>query len=65
MGLIYEGVLEPPKGKTPPPDWEPSLQTLFKSSEFGDDSDRALKSQTVAGHILRRILRHLDKFTWL
>ena len=42
-GLIYEGVLEPPKGKEPPPDWEPQPQTLFKSSEFGDDSDRALK----------------------
>ncbi|MGC6534800.1 MAG: arginine--tRNA ligase [Parvibaculales bacterium] len=42
-GLIYQGVLEPPKGKEPPPDWEPQPQTLFKSSEFGDDSDRALK----------------------
>jgi arginyl-tRNA synthetase len=42
-GLIYQGVLEPPKGKEPPPDWEPSPQTLFKSSDFGDDSDRALK----------------------
>ena len=28
-GLIYEGVLEPPKGKTPE-DWEPRPQTLFK-----------------------------------
>jgi arginyl-tRNA synthetase len=42
-GLIYQGVLEPPKGKTPPPDWEPQEQTLFRSSDFGDDSDRALK----------------------
>ena len=42
-GLIYQGVLEPPKGKEPPPDWEPQPQTLFKSSQFGDDSDRALK----------------------
>ena len=42
-GLIYRGVLEPPKGKEPPPDWEPSPQTLFKSTDFGDDSDRALK----------------------
>ena len=42
-GLIYEGVLEPPKGKEPPPDWEPSPQTLFRSTDFGDDSDRALK----------------------
>ena len=38
-GLIYEGVLEPPKGKKPD-DWEPRVQTLFKSTEHGDDVDR-------------------------
>ena len=42
QGLLYEGVLEPPKGKLPD-DWEPRPQTLFKASEFGDDVDRALK----------------------
>ncbi len=42
MGLIYEGTLEPPKGKTPE-DWEPREQTLFKSTEHGDDVDRAVK----------------------
>ena len=31
-GLIYEGVLEPPKGKTPD-DWEPRPQTLFRATE--------------------------------
>ena len=41
--LIYRGVLEPPKGKQPPPDWEASEQDLFRASQFGDDSDRALK----------------------
>ncbi|MBC6439840.1 MAG: arginine--tRNA ligase [Rhodospirillales bacterium] len=41
-GLIYTGVLEPPKGKKPE-DWEPVPQTLFKSSDFGDDLDRPLK----------------------
>ncbi len=41
-GLIYTGVLEPPKGKTPD-DWEPRPQTLFRSSKFGDDVDRPLK----------------------
>jgi arginyl-tRNA synthetase len=40
LGLIYRGVLEAPKGKEPPEDWEPQEQTLFKSTEFGDDSDR-------------------------
>src|SRR5262249_5349218 len=34
-GLIYQGVLEAPKGKAPD-DWEPSEQTLFRATEFGD-----------------------------
>ena len=38
-GLIYRGTLEPPKGKMPE-DWEPREQTLFKSTEHGDDVDR-------------------------
>ena len=41
-GLIYTGVLEPPKGKLPD-DWEERPQTLFKSSQFGDDVDRPMK----------------------
>ncbi len=40
--LIYIGVLEPPKGKTPE-DWEPRPQTLFRATSFGDDVDRPLK----------------------
>jgi arginyl-tRNA synthetase len=42
LGLIYDGVLEPPKGKTPE-DWEPREQTLFRSTAFGDDVDRPVK----------------------
>ena len=41
-GLIYRGVLEPPKGKKPD-DWEEREQLLFKSTDYGDDSDRALQ----------------------
>ena len=41
-GLIYEGVLEPPKGKKPE-DWEPREQTLFRSTDHGDDVDRPVK----------------------
>jgi len=41
-GLIYEGTLPPPKGK-PDDDWEPREQTLFKSTEHGDDVDRPVK----------------------
>jgi arginyl-tRNA synthetase len=41
-GLIHEGVLERPKGEASE-DWEPRPQTLFRSTLFGDDSDRAMK----------------------
>ncbi len=41
-GLVYEGVLEAPKGQTPE-DWEPVELTLFKSTQFGDDQDRPMK----------------------
>ncbi|MGS4943956.1 arginine--tRNA ligase [Meridianimarinicoccus sp. RP-17] len=41
-GLIYQGVLEPPKGKTLE-DWEPREQTLFRSTAHGDDVDRPVK----------------------
>ena len=41
-GLVYEGVLEAPKGKTVE-DWEPVELTLFRSTEFGDDQDRPMK----------------------
>src|SRR3546814_15729059 len=33
--LLYTGVLEPPKGKTPE-DWAPRPQLLFTATEFGD-----------------------------
>ncbi|MAC57695.1 MAG: arginine--tRNA ligase [Novosphingobium sp.] len=41
-GLVYDGVLEAPKGKTPE-DWEPVELPLFKSTQFGDDQDRPIK----------------------
>ncbi|WP_426266624.1 arginine--tRNA ligase [Sphingomonas sp. LHG3443-2] len=40
--LVYEGVLEAPKGKAPE-DWEPVELTLFRSTRFGDDQDRPMK----------------------
>ena len=39
-GLVYEGTLPRPKGQAE--DWEDREQTLFRSSDFGDDIDRAL-----------------------
>jgi arginyl-tRNA synthetase len=41
-GYVYEGRLPPPKGALPD-DWEDREQTLFRSTDFGDDVDRALK----------------------
>ncbi|WP_300975496.1 arginine--tRNA ligase [Sphingomonas sp. LHG3406-1] len=41
-GLVYEGVLEAPKGKSVE-DWEPVELTLFRSTQFGDDQDRPMK----------------------
>ncbi len=41
-GYVYEGRLPPPKG-TPVEDYEDREQTLFRSTEFGDDVDRPLK----------------------
>jgi arginyl-tRNA synthetase len=41
-GEVYEGRLPPPKG-APVEEWEDREQTLFRSTAFGDDVDRALK----------------------
>lgn len=60
-GLIYTGVLEPPKGKLPD-DWEERPQTLFKSTEFGDDVDRALKKSDGAWtYFAADVAYHSDK----
>jgi len=60
-GLIYEGVLAPPKGKTPE-DWEPREQTLFKSTEHGDDVDRpVMKSDGGWTYFAPDIAYHYDK----
>jgi arginyl-tRNA synthetase len=41
-GLIYQGVLEAPKGDASE-DWEPVELILFRSTAFGDDQDRPMK----------------------
>jgi len=41
-GLIYEGRLPRPKGHDDDDEWEDREQTLFRSTDYGDDSDRAL-----------------------
>ncbi len=60
-GLIYTGVLEPPKGKTPD-DWEPREQTLFRSTQFGDDCDRPVKKSDGSWtYFAPDIAYHFDK----
>ena len=60
-GLVYTGVLEPPKGKKPD-DWEPRPQTLFRSSDFGDDVDRPLKKSDGSWtYFAPDIAYHFDK----
>jgi len=60
-GLIYEGTLEPPKGKLPD-DWEPREQTLFRATAFGDDVDRPLrKSDGSNTYFANDIACHADK----
>lgn len=40
--LIYDGMLEAPKGETPE-DWEPVMLPLFRSTKYGDDQDRPIR----------------------
>ena len=61
-GLVYRGILEPPKGKVLE-DWEPKEQTLFRSTQFGDDVDRPLvKADGGYTYFAPDIAYHLDKY---
>ena len=60
-GLIYEGTLEAPKGKSDI-DWEPRKQTLFKSTKYGDDVDRPIqKSDGNWTYFAPDVAYHFDK----
>lgn len=60
-GLIYQGTLPPPKGKEMT-DWEPVELTLFRSSNFGDSTDRPLKKRDGTwAYIMPDIAYHYDK----
>ena len=60
-GLVYQGILEPPKGKTID-DWEPREQLLFRATAFGDDVDRPLqKSDGSFTYFANDIAYHADK----
>jgi arginyl-tRNA synthetase len=61
-GLIYTGVLEPPKGKLPD-DWEPRPQLLFRATQFGDEVDRPLKKSDGSWtYFAADIAYHFDKY---
>lgn len=60
-GLIYTGTLPPPRGKSME-DWEPVPLTLFRSSQFGDNTDRPLKKRDGQwAYIMPDIAYHYDK----
>ena len=61
-GLVYWGVLDPPKGRKPD-GWEPGRQQmLFRSTRAGDDVDRPLKKSDGGWtYFASDIAYHMDK----
>jgi arginyl-tRNA synthetase len=60
-GEVYEGRLPPPKG-APVEDWEDREQTLFRTTDFGDDVDRPLmKSDGSYTYFASDIAYHKSK----
>lgn len=60
-GLVYVGTLPPPKGKVMD-DWEPTPLTLFRTSQFGDSTDRPLKKRDGTwAYVMPDIAYHYDK----
>ena len=61
-GLVYEGTLDPPKGK-PIEDWEPVELTLFRATDFGDDVDRPIKKSDGSWtYLAGDMANHYDKY---
>lgn len=61
-GHVYKGTLPPPKGQLPE-DWEDREQTLFRSTEVGDDIDRPLiKSDGTYTYFAADVAYFKDKF---
>jgi len=60
-GVVYTGVLPPPKGKEVS-DYKPVEQLLFRTTDFGDDVDRPLAKQDgSATYFAADIAYHFDK----
>ncbi len=61
-GHVYKGKLPPPKGQLPE-DWEDREQTLFRSTEVGDDIDRPLmKSDGTFTYFAADVAYFKDKY---
>ncbi|MGY6710274.1 MAG: arginine--tRNA ligase [Rhizobiaceae bacterium] len=71
-GHVYKGKLPPPKGQVPE-DWEDREQTLFRSTEVGDDMDRPLVKSDGAytyfaadvGYMKDKIARGFDQLIFI
>lgn len=71
-GLVYEGILPPPKGKEQV-GWESKPQLLFRSTAFGDDQDRVLQKHDGGwtyfagdvGYALDKIMRKFDNLIYV
>lgn len=62
-GHIYRGTLEPPKGEKVE-DWESAEQLLFRSTTFGDDSDRTVaKANGAYTYFAGDLALTMDKIT--
>lgn len=60
--LVYNGTLPPPKGKEVK-DYQPTVQCLFRTTQYGDDVDRALQKQDgSATYFAADIAYHKDKY---
>ena len=63
-GVVYEGTLERPKGIEDDVEWTQRVQKLFRSTDFGDDSDRALqKDDGTWTYFAGDIAYHFDKIS--
>ena len=61
--FVVEGYLDRPKGETPK-NWKKKKRLIFKSTEFGDDTDRALqKNDGTWTYFANDVAYHFDKIS--
>ncbi|ACZ49219.1 arginyl-tRNA synthetase [Anaplasma centrale str. Israel] len=63
-GMLYYGTLERPRGVEEEAAWQAREQLLFRSTDFGDDSDRALQKEDGSWtYFAGDIAYHFDKIS--